>query len=293
MRQKTNVCVIGGSGVGKSTVLRYVFAETTARVDPYRARPDGARKGEDRFVSPQMWEHLRQMSHALYGKPVVELSSARGGMDPCSIGGRDLKQWLKIYADASFFTVREDTQVLLHHDLDLNAEFRKVELFAPVFRAILANEPARRAMPFLKDATTIFILLNPLAKSVRDIQPSDITDNAGWMREDWADLQYQRSLILGDLDGLDKTEREKKLSKMMDRVDKMPYEVTAWKGLQVMSEQPDAVRFVECLGWPHFEYKYLGTSDKEITKRTAAAKKNILGAASSTGLDVVLTRMWS
>ena len=48
--RNTNVCVIGGSGVGKSTVLSHVFPKNMARVDPYRVRPKGARKGEDRFV---------------------------------------------------------------------------------------------------------------------------------------------------------------------------------------------------------------------------------------------------
>ena len=165
---------------------------------------------------------------------------------PAKSTGRRLSNRVDVFTGASFFNVRNDVQVLLH-DLDLNSKFRKVELFAPTFHRILADRSPVAAIPFVNDATTIFILLNPLAKSISEIEPSEVTDRAGWMCEDWVDLQYQRSLILGEFDGLNEAERRETNTTMMDRVNQMPYEVTAWQAIQEMSKKSETVKFVEFL----------------------------------------------
>ena len=286
MQQKTNICVIGGSGVGKSTTLKYVLGDT-ARIDPYRARPDGARTGEDRYVSPAMWQELLRLNERLdENGPRVTLSSNKGDMDPCLMGDSALEQWVKIFTNASFFTVRKDMQVLLHYDFQVDAPLGKVELFAPVFYAILKNKTARDAIPFLQGAKTIFILLNPLATPVTEVAADDVIDKAGWIVEDWIDLQFQRSLLWGELEGLDSVALEKKRAKMAERVVQLPYEVAAWQNLIALSRsEPDVCGFVECLGWTHFEYKYIGRGKAEIRRRAEAAKQDILRAASIVDLD--------
>lgn len=286
MKPKINVCVIGGSGVGKSTVLQYVLGDA-ARIDPYRARTDGARTGEDRYVSPAMWQELLRLNEQLdENGPKVTLSSNKGDMDPCLIGDSALEQWVKIFTNASFFTVRQDIQVLLHNDFDVDAPFRKVELFAPVFYAILRNKTARDLIPFLQGAKTIFILLNPLAMPITRVVADDVIDKASWIAEDWIDLQFQRSSLWGELKGLDSAALEKKRASMAKRVMQLPYEVVTWQNLVALSRsEPDICGFVECLGWTHFEYKYIGRGEAEVRRRAEAAKQDILRAASIANLD--------
>lgn len=276
-----NFCILGASGIGKSPV-DCLFPSDVVRIEPYRAREEGARPNEKYFVSPTMLEELLFLNRKLDQKPIVYLDSDKGNTEPYMIGRKKYRKWLEVYKRASFFTVRKTKQVLLHYEQEIALDCRKVEVFAPVLSLILENEDVRSALPFLQEAMTVFILLNPLTKSVRDINLDQIIDGVGWERKDWIKLQTKRNRLLG---------KDEKSSSVNERVDLLPLEAKAWQSLAKLTEQkPDDFRFVECLGWSHYEYKYLGKEDSEIAKELESAKSDILKSAQSVGLESILQK---
>ena len=95
-----NLVVMGASGVGKS-LIDMLLVDHVHRVDPYRARPSGARAGESLYVAPAMLAELLRLCKML-GPRIVPLDVQ---YDP-DFG---------IYERASFFAIRgKMAQCLLH-----------------------------------------------------------------------------------------------------------------------------------------------------------------------------------
>src|SRR5689334_8389297 len=105
------LCILGASGIGKSP-LDGLLRPGVGKVEPYRARPDGARKGEEYYVNPHMLKELLELNRQA-GPALMEVDSDRGNIQPFQVGGRPYRKWLVLFPRASFFQVRGTEQVLL------------------------------------------------------------------------------------------------------------------------------------------------------------------------------------
>lgn len=266
---KVNLCILGAPGAGKA-IVHDLLHDNVVTIDPYRARKEGARAEEDVYVSPVMLGELLNLNRTFDDdNPVLRVDSEKGDVEPYLIGGREYRRWLEVYHRASFFLVRETRQVLLHKEID--SDFRKIEIFAPVLSDMLDHPKAYSAIPFLEEFDkTIFLLLNPLGKSIRDFSPTQIIDRAGWIKERWREIQDRRD----ELKNKQVDPEEVKL-----RINLLPVEAEAWKNFALKSEkEPDKFKFVECLNWNHFEYKFLERKANPV-KETMATVNDILDAA--------------
>jgi len=268
---KVNLCILGPPGVGKA-VVHDLLHDNVVTIDPYRARKEGARAEEDVYVSPVMLRELLNLNRTFDDdSPVLRIDSERGDVEPYLIGGREYRRWLEVYNRASFFLVRNTQQVLLHKEID--SDFRKIEIFAPVLNDILDHPEVYDVIPFLEEFDkTVFLLLNPLSKSIRDFSPAQIIDRAGWIRERWREIQDRRDELKN---------KQVDPGEVQLRINLLPVEAAAWKKFALKSEEDSGrFKFVECLNWNHFEYKFLERKGN-IVKETMETVNDILESASA------------
>jgi len=215
--------------------------------EPYRARKDGARKGETYYVSPEMLKEVLRLCGAAEGEPVIHLDSAAGNVKPYGSSSNLFRNWLEVYKSASFFMVRDTEQVLLHSE-PKKPDIRKLEIFGPVLAAILRSQ-AKDVMPFFRDSTTIFVHLNPLSQPLKDVNPDEVAKlafaNPKW---NWESIQTKRNMIV----------RGKPLADdVAVRMALLPDEVRAWQELLALSQPRGQFHFVDCTEWDFFEARRL------------------------------------
>jgi hypothetical protein len=178
--------------------------------------------------------------------------------------------------------VREDKQVLLHYQGQTTGHC-KVEIFSPVLSLILGNQQAVDAIPVLKRADkTIFLLLNPLSKSIGSLDDPAKIIECEWKREQWMEIQEKRDIQ--KLEEAQKPATEINVKEINIRIDLLPVEAKAWQYFHKLAkDDPTRYGFVEAKGWEHFEHEYKG----DVERRNKAAK-SILEAAKEAHLEAEL-----
>lgn len=220
-------CILGHSGIGKSP-LANLFK--VGGWEPYRVRKP--RDATDVAMNPSEFQQLKQVYAS--AKPIYDGSAKNNN--------------LRVYADWSFFTVRTKDQCLEHTPRAKNAAIPlRIEIYAPVLLELLEDLPTNAAPFSLNPENLLIVLLNPTDTSFGNMEtPSD-------------ELKLATVLAV--------SERYRAMRKIVDIADclerarHLTEELKAWRGLL----KNNALTVVECMNWPHFEYRYrVGDPNAEL-----------------------------
>ncbi len=213
------VCILGHSGVGKSPVAKLFDVPGW---EPFRVR-DKPRNAEDAKVCKSKTEF-------------AALQEAHKELVPLHPGPNSLK----VYEDWTFFQIRGKDWQCLEHTADAKNPDKslRIEIFAPVLLDLCKNHEKINKAFVLDPAHLVFIILNPTLDRFADMtEPSTALRQATLFAATERDRAQGKTPDLAD--GLKRTHH-------------LSTELTAWRGL-LTEYQASAV---ECLGWPHFEFRY-------------------------------------
>lgn len=232
--QVINLCVLGPAGIGKSP-LDALFRNQATTIEPYRVRK-APRGSDDRYyVASEVLQALLSLCREL-GEPFYIVDSKKEGNSYLD-GSR---RWIEIYGQATFFTVRNVEQVLLHSIATPTSTVRKIEVFGPVLASLLSRISLENRPRFITDVNlTFFILLNPCKESFRQISGDQVIQ-----AYDWPFLQRERARRRGKV--ADEIDVQARIASLLD-------ELAAWKSLWGLQGNFDVIEVTE---WDVFEYTY-------------------------------------
>ncbi|MCJ7729207.1 MAG: hypothetical protein MUO27_04935 [Sedimentisphaerales bacterium] len=225
---ENTLILVGPGGVGKGP-LAQLIRDDAVTLDPYRLRWKGPRRDSDDplYAHPKLRTELHSVLKAL-GDSLRRI--------PCE---PEQMEWFA-KAKVLFFTVRDEWQCLILHDLD--GEVAKAELYAPILPAILGIPDISQAI-----GNTHVVVLNP--------SPERLTN-----MPDWSDLKSRtrdNCKQRGDSD-----------NSVAKRVGTIPTEAPAWRTL--VKEQ-GALEFTD---WPFPEYRFKKEDSRQLLRK---ARRKILG----------------
>lgn len=213
------VIILGHSGIGKSPLARLFKIPGW---EPFRVRQP--RDARDALVCKSEEDATAlEDNEKGFGPPVYQ------GGAPSNI--RVYKRW-------SFFDVRGKKQCLEHTEAACRADQSiRVEIFSPVLVELLQNRVAVSSAIPLDPSLLVIVLLNPTARSVRDMTGPSV------------ELCLATHAAIAERDRV--LAKEVDLADNLRRVEHLQEELSSWRELLAV-----CCNAVECIAWPHFEYRY-------------------------------------
>ena len=216
------LCILGHSGIGKTPLGRLFKVPTW---EPFRVRTPRNALDAKTCKTQEELDALLADQKARYGEPLYRSHPHNGNA-------------IIVYPDWSFFRVRGTNQCLEHI-----AEARKpgaglrVEIFAPVLVELIENQERFREAFTLDIPNMLFVLLNPTPESFREMSSPSLALSLAALTA----ITERSRLYAAGVD----------LAESLRRVEHLKQELKAWR--QLMGIIPNTV---ECLSWPHFEFRY-------------------------------------
>lgn len=245
-----HVCIMGHSGIGKTPV------STLFRVpgwDPFRVRVP--RDAKDKAMSKETYSTLLSTGRfepmgwdrgeLLYPNPHAGEDASDGAVIRKKL--EDGADGLCVCRNWSFFKVRDARQCLYHGDFDPQSSMR-IEIFAPVLLTMVRNWQRLTSAFRLDPKNLLVIILNPTSQSFRDMStPSPSLCMAAAL------AVTERARVRGD---------PVDLADALRRVEHLQSELAAWSGFL----KDETINTVECLEWPHFEFRYHSDHGAELER---------------------------
>ena len=186
---------------------------------------------------------------------------------------------LRVYRDCSLFKVRDSDQCLDHTPAarDSNQPLL-MEIFSPIFLELVTNRDRISEAMSLDLRQLLIIILNPEGSSCgsgSDAPPELLMAVQSAITE--------RSRLLGK--GID-------LADIVRRVGSVREEYQTWQKLMALA--PD--RVVECVNWPHFEFRYMERGRMGAVAELVEARETLWATAEAqcpgalAGLDELMRR---
>ena len=246
------LCILGHSGIGKSPLGRLFKVPTW---EPFRVRTPRNPLDGKTCKTQQEFDELLESQKSKYGDPLYR--SHPHSENP-----------LIVYPEWSFFKVRGTNQCLPHIEAARKpGSALRVEIFAPVLVEMIENQEKFREAFTLDIPNMLFVLLNPTSESFKDMHSPSLALSLATLSA----ITERSRLYAAGVD----------LAESLRRVEHLKQELKAWK--QLLGIIPNTV---ECLHWPHFEFRYsvpipnLGNAQAELTKARCTLLQAIARQAS-------------
>jgi hypothetical protein len=245
------ICIVGHAGIGKSPISRLFRIEGW---EPFRVRKP--RNEEDKKVCKTLAEYQVLLEGCQKDEALYEGSGTSDNA-------------LRVFTDWSFFKVRGDPQCLEHTAAAKDPAISiRVEIFAPVLVEMIENSAKISAAFHLALEDLVIIMLNPdsvsFAKMTTPSVPLCLATHTA---------VSERNRVQG---------KPTDLPDMLKRIDYLTGELEAWVKLKNLVRK----NTIECLRWPHFEYRYsspcscLANAQAELIRARATLVKAIHNQAS-------------